>query len=139
VRAGAQLLVLTDPWDVKYIEDNNLVMLVQKVLLAGGDELETVPEAIIAVLAWTNGYLPSPWHVAASAQEEGGAAERLSRVFGEFYNPRESEFWRQFLAPPKAWPGRWWDWAREVWREVSISVSGRGERVLTGVGGVAVE
>ncbi len=85
----ARILIMASPWDVTFVDRNELVATVQDAILA--HDLEPVAEVIVAVLAWTGGYLPDSW-LSALNKIPGAEEQRLSAIFGDFENPWRNPF-----------------------------------------------
>ena len=85
----ARILIMASPWDVTFVDRNQLVATVQDAILA--HDLEPVAEVIIAVLAWTGGYLPDSW-LSALNKIPKTEEKRLSAIFGDFESPWRNPF-----------------------------------------------
>ena len=91
VTEDARILIMASPWDAAFVDRNQLVATVQSAILARDHDLEPVAVVIVAVLAWTGGYLPDSW-LSALGKIPEMEEKRLSAIFGDFESPWRNPF-----------------------------------------------
>ncbi|KAL2128022.1 hypothetical protein VTI74DRAFT_9832 [Chaetomium olivicolor] len=124
VIADAKTLIMRSPWNLQNLENNHLVVNVRMAIRAGGDDLDSLVEAIIAVLAMTQYYLPPSWD---QALHDLPPAKHLPlrAFFDDFEHPERNLRLQKFLAPRKSLGQRvrgMWTKVRDIFNVPSLSL-----------------